>query len=206
VNQRTIWLGALTTCGLVAILLVSIIVIPRWLYPPLSAADLRGVLGAQARIQLQQAQSQLANDARSSILQGLAGLIVAATAAGCERYGVAARGLNHREAGPFGHGALRGLGNHPVVGRNQVPAGLGAPRGLGDRPAEGGYSPRDLRIGQDAACSAGRSEANDPANFPRSMSRKPSRGGRIGGTAAPGGGSAIKVFTDSPLSGATAAM
>jgi uncharacterized protein YjbI with pentapeptide repeats len=80
VNQRTIWLGALAACGVVAILLASIIVIPRWLYPPLGVADLRGVLSAQVRIQLQQAQSQLANDARSSILQALGGLLVVAGA------------------------------------------------------------------------------------------------------------------------------
>jgi hypothetical protein len=76
VNQRITWIGVLTACGLLAFLLVSIIVIPRWLYPPLSAADLRGIAGAQERIQLQQAQSQLANDARASVLQGLAGLLV----------------------------------------------------------------------------------------------------------------------------------
>jgi hypothetical protein len=76
VNQRITWLGVLTACGLLVVLLVSIIVIPRWLYPPLNSADLRGIPGAQARIQLQQAQSQLANDARSSVLQGLAGLLV----------------------------------------------------------------------------------------------------------------------------------
>jgi hypothetical protein len=40
----------------------------------------------------------------------------------------------------------------------------------------------------------------------RSKKRKPFWGGRIGGTGAPGGGSAISVFTDSPLSGANAAM
>src|SRR5882672_9990045 len=57
-----------------------------------------------------------------------------------------------------------------------------------------------------AARSAGMSAANDPANFSRSRNRKPSCGGRIGGTGAPGGGSAISVFTDSPASGANAAM
>jgi hypothetical protein len=76
VNQRITWAGALTACGLLAIVLVSIILIPRWLYPPLSAADLHGISSPQTRIQLQQAQSQLANDARSSVLQGLAGLLV----------------------------------------------------------------------------------------------------------------------------------
>ena len=50
--------------------------IPHLLYPPLSAAELHGIASAQLRIQLQQAQSQLTNDARSAVLQGLAGLIV----------------------------------------------------------------------------------------------------------------------------------
>jgi len=76
VNQRIAWMGVLTARGLLAVLFVSIIVIPRWLYPPLSAADLHGISGAQARIQLQQAQSQFANNARPSILQGLAGLLL----------------------------------------------------------------------------------------------------------------------------------
>jgi hypothetical protein len=49
-----------------------------------------------------------------------------------------------------------------------------------------------------------RSPAKDAWNFSRW--RNPSRGGRIGGTGAPGGGSAIKVLTDSPLSGAKPAM
>lgn len=40
------------------------------------AADLRGVASAQVRIQLQQTQSQLANNLRSAVLQGLAGLVV----------------------------------------------------------------------------------------------------------------------------------
>src|SRR5438309_8726814 len=57
-----------------------------------------------------------------------------------------------------------------------------------------------------AACSAGTSPANEAANFWRSKSRKPSFGGRIGGTGAPGGGLAIRVLTDSPLSGANAVM
>ena len=79
-NQRTTWLWALAAGGLAVVLLAGVIVVPRWLYPPLSAADLHGVLSAQARIQLQQAQSQLANDARSSILQAFGGLLVVAGA------------------------------------------------------------------------------------------------------------------------------
>ena len=75
-NQRAIWLATLTACGLLLVLLGGIILIPHLLYPPLSAADLRGIASAQVRIQLQQVQSQLANGARSVVLQGLAGLVL----------------------------------------------------------------------------------------------------------------------------------
>jgi hypothetical protein len=57
-----------------------------------------------------------------------------------------------------------------------------------------------------AASPAGRSPANDAWNLPRSRNRKPSRGGRIGGTGAPGAGFEVNVPTDSPASGANAAM
>src|SRR6202162_1579986 len=57
-----------------------------------------------------------------------------------------------------------------------------------------------------AASRAGTSAAKDSANFDRSRNRNPSCGGRIGGTGAPGGGSAISVLTDSPVSGAKAAI
>jgi hypothetical protein len=76
VNQRTVWIAALTGCGLLALLFCGIFVVPRLLYPPLSRAELRGVTSAQARIQLQQAQGQLAGNARSAALQGLVGLVV----------------------------------------------------------------------------------------------------------------------------------
>jgi uncharacterized protein YjbI with pentapeptide repeats len=79
-NQRAIGLGALTVFGVLVILFAGIVLIPRLLYPPLSAADLRGILSAQSRIQLQQAQSQLANDARSTLLQGMGGLLLVAGA------------------------------------------------------------------------------------------------------------------------------
>src|SRR5687768_16799875 len=57
-----------------------------------------------------------------------------------------------------------------------------------------------------AAVSGSTSAANDAANFALSRSRNPSFGGRIGGTGEPGGGSLISEPTDSPLSGAKAAM
>jgi hypothetical protein len=75
-NKRNMWLSAMMAVILLAALLGGIIWVPRLLYPPLGAGDLRGVSSAQSRIQLQQAQSQLANNARSTVLQGLAGLLL----------------------------------------------------------------------------------------------------------------------------------
>src|SRR5258705_13792728 len=57
-----------------------------------------------------------------------------------------------------------------------------------------------------AAVSAFTSAAKEAANFARSRKRNPSCGGRIGGTGAPGAGSLMRDATDSPLSGANAAM
>src|SRR6266567_126662 len=80
-NRRTIWIAALTASGFFVIVVAGIVLIPRFLYPPLSATDLHGVGNAQARIELQQAQFRLANDARSSILQSCVGLLVVIGAA-----------------------------------------------------------------------------------------------------------------------------
>ena len=44
-----------------------------------------------------------------------------------------------------------------------------------------------------------------PRTFPVSRKRKPACGGKIGGTGAPGGGSLMRVATDSPASGTNAA-
>lgn len=79
-NQRAFRLAALTVCGL-GVLLCAVIVIPRLLYPPLSAVQLRQLPNEEVRIQLEQAQAQLANNARSAVLQGLAGLVVVVGAA-----------------------------------------------------------------------------------------------------------------------------
>src|SRR5215217_9433213 len=49
-----------------------------------------------------------------------------------------------------------------------------------------------------AAFSASTSAANEAANLTLSRNRKPSCGGRIGGTGAPGAGSLINEETDSP--------
>src|SRR5216683_3384901 len=57
-----------------------------------------------------------------------------------------------------------------------------------------------------AAFSGSTSPAKEAGNFALSSNKKPSCGGSIGGTGAPGGGSLISDPTDSPLSGAKAAM
>ncbi|MFC6018847.1 pentapeptide repeat-containing protein [Plantactinospora solaniradicis] len=58
----------------------ALVVIPLVLHPNLSNAELRGVADAQTRITLQQAQAQLQNNVRSTLLQGFAGLVLVAGA------------------------------------------------------------------------------------------------------------------------------
>src|SRR5712691_7530526 len=50
------------------------------------------------------------------------------------------------------------------------------------------------------------SAMKEAGNFALSRNRKPSCGGWIGGTGAPGGGFLMSVATDSPLSGAKAVI
>src|ERR1700730_426740 len=57
-----------------------------------------------------------------------------------------------------------------------------------------------------AAVSASTSAAKEAGNLALSRNKKPSCGGSIGGTGAPGGAFLISVATDSPLSGANAVM
>jgi Pentapeptide repeats (8 copies) len=69
--------------GVVCFLVValgSLTLIPKLLYPPLTDVQLSGVTGADTQIQLQQAQSQLQNNARSTLLQAIAGLLLVAGA------------------------------------------------------------------------------------------------------------------------------
>lgn len=80
VTRRAVWLTTLALSASLAVLFCAVWVIPRLLDPPLGMAALQGVASAQERIQLQQAQSQLTNNARSTILQALAGLILVAGA------------------------------------------------------------------------------------------------------------------------------
>jgi Pentapeptide repeats (8 copies) len=62
------------------VLLASVLVVPRWLHPSLSRAELQGVAGADRRIELQQAQARLQNDVRTTLLQATAGLLLIAGA------------------------------------------------------------------------------------------------------------------------------
>src|SRR5260370_40022706 len=57
-----------------------------------------------------------------------------------------------------------------------------------------------------AAFSGSTSAAKEAGNFALSRNRKPSCGGSIGGTGAPGGGAFIKSPTHSPLSGGAGGM
>lgn len=80
-TRRTLWLGAIAAAGGLSIVIGVLLVVPAMLYPPLPDADLQQVTGADTRIQLQQAQGQLQNDARSTLLQAIAGLLVVVGAA-----------------------------------------------------------------------------------------------------------------------------
>jgi hypothetical protein len=61
----------------IAGLLCALVFLPAAIYPPLSEAELRAVPNAESRIQLQQAQGQLENNARATLLQAVAGVLVA---------------------------------------------------------------------------------------------------------------------------------
>jgi hypothetical protein len=80
VSQRIPWPVILGLIGFVAIMLGALTVIPQMLYPRLTESELRSVSSADARIELQQAQSQLQNNARTTLLQAVAGLLVVAGA------------------------------------------------------------------------------------------------------------------------------
>lgn len=58
----------------------GLILVPVWLEPPLSKADLSAVQAGEQRVTLQQAQGQLQNNIRSTLLQGLGGVLLVAGA------------------------------------------------------------------------------------------------------------------------------
>lgn len=74
------WVIPYLVAGGLAVLLAGVLLLPRLLYPPLSAADLAPIADPERRVVLQQAQSELQNDARGILLQGFGGLLLVAGA------------------------------------------------------------------------------------------------------------------------------
>jgi hypothetical protein len=73
-------LVGLAMAALLAGVLMLVLVVPRLLSPPLSAAELRAVSDPARRIELDNDRRKLQNDARTTLLQGLGGLAVLAGA------------------------------------------------------------------------------------------------------------------------------
>ncbi|MFC0115321.1 pentapeptide repeat-containing protein [Kibdelosporangium aridum] len=84
-TRQTLWRAAVGIIGLLSIVIVGLTLVPQWLHPPLSDAELQGVPSAEIRIQLRQAQAQLQNNVRATLLQLTAGLLVTAGAAAAWR-------------------------------------------------------------------------------------------------------------------------
>jgi uncharacterized protein YjbI with pentapeptide repeats len=74
--RRLAVIGPLVLGLLVILLLACVLWIPRWLYPPLTETDLHGVSDAAKVQELKGARLKLQNDARTTLLQGLAAVLV----------------------------------------------------------------------------------------------------------------------------------
>jgi hypothetical protein len=74
------WLAVSAVGAAGAGAVVALLLAPAWLYPSLSDRDLRDVVDAQQRVTLRQAQAQIQNETRATILQGLAGVVFVAGA------------------------------------------------------------------------------------------------------------------------------
>jgi uncharacterized protein YjbI with pentapeptide repeats len=74
--RRLAVVGPLILGLLVVLLLACVLWIPKWLYPPLTQTDLHGVSDAAKVQELKDARLQLENDARTTLLQGLAAVLV----------------------------------------------------------------------------------------------------------------------------------
>jgi hypothetical protein len=78
-RRRLVWRRAgagLLVLGLVTLLLACVLWIPRWLYPSLTETDLQNVSDAAKVQELKGARLKLQNDARTTLLQGLAAVLV----------------------------------------------------------------------------------------------------------------------------------
>jgi hypothetical protein len=75
-RQRPVWLVAMAAAAGLALL--CILAVPGWLHPPLSPVELEGVVSAEKRVELRQAQDQLQENARATMLQAIAGALLVA--------------------------------------------------------------------------------------------------------------------------------
>jgi hypothetical protein len=76
VTRRAFWCLTIGAACFMITILGGLVLLPQVLYPRLTDAELQAVSSTETRIQLQQAQSQLQNNARSTHLQVFAGLLV----------------------------------------------------------------------------------------------------------------------------------
>jgi hypothetical protein len=76
IRRPTTWLVALAITAVLTLLLLCVLVFPRLLHPPLSPVQLQSVANADRRVELQQAQARLQNDARATLLHGVAGVLL----------------------------------------------------------------------------------------------------------------------------------
>jgi hypothetical protein len=84
-RRRGAWVRfwPLLTVAVAGLVLGCVLVFPRLLYPPLNSAQLRvrGVESPKDQVQLQNDRLKLQNDARTTLLQAVGGLLVLSTAA-----------------------------------------------------------------------------------------------------------------------------
>jgi Pentapeptide repeats (8 copies) len=77
-KRQRITMGLLVLA--VPVVFLAVIYVPVWIKPSLSGAELNAVHSGQIRITLQQAQAQLQNSIRATLLQALGGILVIAGA------------------------------------------------------------------------------------------------------------------------------
>lgn len=66
--------------AVIAAALTALVMVPIWLHPQLPNTEISKVTDVEKRIALQQAQSQLQNETRATLLQSFAGLVLVAGA------------------------------------------------------------------------------------------------------------------------------
>jgi hypothetical protein len=75
-SQRIVLLIALIAVGLVTLILTCVFILPQRIYPNLTEAALANVKDAKDRVQIRESRLKLQNDARTTLLQGVGGLLV----------------------------------------------------------------------------------------------------------------------------------